>query len=167
MGDPVQFYCTGGMPGGITANTVYYVQSVVSASAFKITASPGGGMLTFTGSGSGTRYGYKGPITAYEAAGTLSGNVFGAMLPITATISIASPAVVTATGHSLVNGDRVQFTTSGALPGGLAANTTYYVINAVTNMFNLAATPGGVAIGTYGGQSGAHVVRKIVTATVS
>lgn len=167
VGDPVQFYCTGGMPGGLAANTVYYVQSVVSSNAIKIAASPGGGVLTFTGSGSGTRYGYKGPITPYEAGGTLSGNVFGAMLPLTATISIASPAVITATGHSLVNGDRVQLTTSGALPGGLAANTSYYVINAVTNMFNLAATPGGAAIGTWGSQSGSHVVREVVSVTVS
>lgn len=31
VGDPVQFYCTGGMPTGITAFTIYFVQSVVSA----------------------------------------------------------------------------------------------------------------------------------------
>lgn len=167
VGDAVQFYCTGGMPSGITAFTTYFVQAVVSANAFKIAATPGGGAISFTGSGSGTRYGYKGAITAYQASGTLSGNVFGAMLPRTATISIASPAVITATGHSLVNGARVQLTTSGALPGGLAANTTYYVINAVTNMFNLAVTPGGAPIGTYGGQSGSHVVREVVSVTVS
>lgn len=167
VGDPVQFYCTGGMPSGIAANTVYYVQSVVSSNAIKVTATPGGGVLSFTGNGSGTRYGYKGPITSYQMSGAISGNVFGAMLPLAATISIASPAVVTATGHSLVNGDKVQLTTSGALPGGLAANTTYYVVNAVTNMFNLAATPGGSAIGTYGSQSGSHVVRAVVTVTIS
>lgn len=167
VGDAVQFYCTGGMPGGITTNTVYFVQAVVSSSSFRITASPGGGILSFTGSGSGTRYGYKGPITPYEAVGVLSGNVFGAMLPRTATISIASPAVVTATGHGLANGKRVQFTTSGALPGGIAANTTYYVINAATNAFNLATTPGGAAIATSGGQSGTHALREVVTVTVS
>ncbi|WP_188236220.1 hypothetical protein [Sphingopyxis sp. LK2115] len=80
VGDPVQFYCTGGMPTGITAFTIYFVQSVVSASAFKIAATPGGAAISFTGSGSGTRYGYKNPITSYQAFSALSGNPFASVL---------------------------------------------------------------------------------------
>lgn len=167
VGDPVQFYCTGGMPSGITAFTIYFVQSVVSASAFKIAATPGGAAISFTGSGSGTRYGYKNPITSYQAFGALSGNPFASMLPRAATISIASPATVTAAGHGLTNGKRVQFTTSGALPTGILANTTYFVINAATDTFNLSATQGGAAIGTSGGQSGTHTMREVVSVTVS
>lgn len=167
VGDPVQFYCTGGMPTGITAFTIYFVQSVVSSSAFKIAATSGGAAISFTGSGSGTRYGYKNPITSYQAYGALSGNPFASMLPRAATITIASPATVTATGHGLANGDRVQFTTSGALPTGILANTTYFVINAATDTFNISATQGGAAIGTLGGQSGSHIVREVVSVTVS
>ena len=167
VGDPVQFYCTGGMPTGITAFTIYFVQSVVSASAFKIAATPGGAAISFTGSGSGTRYGYKNPITSYQASGALSGNPFASMLARAATITIASPATVTAAGHGLTNGKRVQFTTSGALPTGTLANTTYFVINAATDTFNLSATQGGAAIGTSGVQSGSHVVREVVSVTVS
>lgn len=167
VGDPVQFYCTGGMPTGITAFTIYFVQSVVSSSAFKIAATPGGAAISFTGSGSGTRYGYKNPISSYQAFGALSGNLFASMLPRAATITIASPATVTATGHGLANGKRVQFTTSGALPSGILANTTYFVINAATDTFNLSATQGGSAIATSGGQSGSHVVREVVSVTVS
>lgn len=167
VGDPVQFYCTGGMPTGITAFTIYFVQSVVSASAFKIAATPGGAAISFTGSGSGPRYGYKNPITSYQAFGALSGNPFASMLPRAATITIASPATVTAAGHGLTNGKRVQFTTSGALPTGILANTTYFVINAATDTFNLSATQGGGAIGTSGGQSGTHTLREVVSVTVS
>lgn len=167
VGDPVQFYCTGGMPTGITAFTIYFVQSVVSSSAFKIAATPGGAAISFSGSGSGTRYGYKNPITSYQAFGALSGNPFASMLPRAATITIASPATVTATGHGLANGKRVQFTTSGALPTGILANTTYFVINAATDTFNLSATQGGAAIATSGGQSGSHIVREVVSVTVS
>ena len=167
VGDPVQFYCTGGMPTGITAFTVYFVQSVVSASAFKIAATPGGAAISFTGSGSGTRYGYRNPVTSYQASGALSGNPFSSMLPRAATITIASPATVTAAGHGLTNGKRVQFTTTGALPTGILANTTYFVINAATDTFNLSATQGGAAIGTSGGQSGSHIVREVVSVTVS
>ncbi len=167
VGDPVQFYCTSGMPTGITSFTIYYVQSVVSSSAFKIAATPGGAALSFTGSGSGTRYGYKNPITAYQANGTLSSNPFASMLPRAATMTVASPATVTAAGHGLTNGKRVQFTTSGALPTGILANINYFVINAATDTFNLSATQGGAAIATSGSQSGSHVVREVVSVTVS
>lgn len=167
VGDPVQFYCSGGMPSGLTAFTIYYVQSVVSASAFKIAATPGGAAISFTGTGSGTRYGYKNPITGYEAYGTLNGNIFASMLPRAATITIGTPAIVTAAGHGLTNGKRVQFTTSGVLPTGILANTTYFVVNAAADSFNLSATQGGAAISTSGSQSGSLVVREVVSVTVS
>ena len=48
VGDPVQFYCSGGMPTGITAFTMYFVQSVVSSSAVKLAATPGGQSGTHT-----------------------------------------------------------------------------------------------------------------------
>ncbi len=72
----------------------------------------------------------------------------------TVTITVASPAVVTWTAHGLSNGWPVQFSTTGALPTGLVAGTTYYVLGAATNTFQLAATPAGTAINTSGSQSG-------------
>ena len=167
VGDPVQFYCSGGMPTGITAFTMYFVQSVVNSSAFKIAATPGGAAISFTGSGSGTRYGYKDPITAFEAYGALSGNPFASLLPRSAVITAASPATVTAAGHGLTNGKKVQFVTTGALPSGILANTAYFVINASTDTFNLAASQGGAAIAASGGQSGTHMLREVVSVTVS
>ena len=74
----------------------------------------------------------------------------------TVTITVASPGVVTWTGHSLQNGDRVRFTTSGALPGGLSPAATYYVVSAAPNTFSVAAALGGAAIATTGTQSGTH-----------
>ena len=73
------------------------------------------------------------------------------------TMTLATPGVVTLTG-SLPNGTRVWFTTTGALPTGLSANTTYYVVNAATNTFQLSATQGGAAIATSGTQSGVHTL---------
>ncbi|KRE07455.1 hypothetical protein ASE63_22410 [Bosea sp. Root381] len=74
----------------------------------------------------------------------------------TVTISIASPGVVTWNAHGLQNGDQVVLTTSGALPTGMTAGTTYYVVNQATNTFQLATTPGGSAVTTTGTQSGTH-----------
>jgi hypothetical protein len=74
----------------------------------------------------------------------------------TVTISIASPGVVTWTGHTLANNDPVVFTTTGTLPTGLTAGVTYYALAVATNTLQLAATPGGSAIVTSGSQSGVH-----------
>lgn len=74
----------------------------------------------------------------------------------TVTITIASPGVVTWNSHPMQNGDPVRLQTTGALPTGLAVNTTYYVVSAGANTFQLSATRGGAAINTSGSQSGTH-----------
>jgi len=48
--------------------------------------------------------------------------------------------------------------TTGSLPTGLVIGVTYYVINSTGSTFNLAATPGGVAINTTGTQSGVQAI---------
>ena len=72
------------------------------------------------------------------------------------TMTIASPGVLTWTGHKLNANDPVKFTTTGALPTGLAAGTTYYVRDISGNTFKVSATPNGAAINTSGTQSGTH-----------
>ena len=83
----------------------------------------------------------------------------------TVTITIASPGVVTWTAHPLSNGNAVILSTSGALPTGLTAGTTYYVVNKATDTFQLAATIGGTAINTSGSQSGTHTAHSLNTHT--
>jgi hypothetical protein len=84
----------------------------------------------------------------------------------TATMTIASPAVVTKTAHNLENGMAVVFSTTGALPTGVTAGTVYYVINKATDTLQISATSGGVAIDTSGTQSGTHTLTP-VSAVVS
>ncbi len=72
------------------------------------------------------------------------------------TITIATPGVVTWTAHGLAAGQAVTFSTTGALPTGMTAGVTYYVLSPTVNTFQLAATPGGSAIATSGTQSGTH-----------
>lgn len=75
------------------------------------------------------------------------------------TISIASPAVVTVT-NSFVAGVPITFSTTGALPTGITAGTTYYVIatGLSGSSFQFSATLGGAAVNTSGSQSGQHKV---------
>ena len=77
----------------------------------------------------------------------------------TVTITIASPGVVSWAGHPFVGGERVTFKTSGALPTGIVAGTTYYVLAAslvAGTSFRISASDGGAAINTSGSQSGVH-----------
>ncbi|MFT4076848.1 MAG: hypothetical protein QM647_15085 [Asticcacaulis sp.] len=83
----------------------------------------------------------------------------------TVTITIASPGVVTWASHGLQDGNTISFTTTGALPTGLTAGTTYYVKYVDANTFQLAATSGGTAIVTSGTQSGTHTATAMPSGT--
>jgi hypothetical protein len=78
--------------------------------------------------------------------------------PTTVTVTIATPAVMSWTAHGLPVGGAFQVTTTGALPTGMAASTTYYVISSGygANSFQFSLSPGGAAINTSGSQSGTH-----------
>jgi hypothetical protein len=109
--------------------------------------------------------------TGGEATRTLTGveAVTGVSLG-TCTITIASPGVITRVAHGLAVGDPVRFTTTGALPTGLTASTTYYVISAglTADEFQVSATSGGAAVNTSGSQSGVHTLtdRSMPSVTV-
>lgn len=96
---------------------------------------------------------------------TTYADLFAALVPSlgTVTMTIAAPCVVTSTAHGFVNGDKIYFTTTGALPTGLSANTIYYVGGAAANTFNLATTQANAIAGTHitttGSQSGVHTLR--------
>lgn len=80
----------------------------------------------------------------------------------TVTISNASPGVVTFTAHGLKVNDAVVFTTTGALPAPLAANTVYYVKTVATaDTFTLSATAGGTVIDTTDAGSGTHTIAPV------
>lgn len=81
----------------------------------------------------------------------------------TVTISIASPAVVSWTGHGLAIGAALVFSTTGALPTGITSGTVYYIIAAGfgTDAFEISTALGGSAVDTSGTQSGTHTARCI------
>ncbi len=84
--------------------------------------------------------------------------------PGTCTISIASPAVVSKTGHGMSIGDPVVFTTTGALPTGLTAGfgAVYWIITDgfTADAFQVSTQPGGSAVNTSGTQSGTQSVER-------
>ncbi len=85
----------------------------------------------------------------------------------TATITIASPAVVTKSAHGLSNNQAVYFTTTGALPTGLTVNTLYYVYSINSSTFSLRTEPNGSRITTTGTQSGTHTLHSLPLAAIT
>lgn len=85
----------------------------------------------------------------------------------TSTVTIATPGVVSQALHGLVAGTPIVFATTGALPTGITAGVTYYVISAglTGSAFQFSATYGGSAVNTSGSQSGVHTVRASLANT--
>lgn len=83
----------------------------------------------------------------------------------TVTLSIASPCVVTWASNGLPNGTPVYFTTTGALPTGLAVGAEYYVVNRASGTFQVSDMPGGAPIVTTGSQSGTHTATAFIHRT--
>jgi hypothetical protein len=80
--------------------------------------------------------------------------------PGAVTLTIASPCVVTRTAHGYAAGQPIVFNTTGTLPTGITAGTTYYVIAAglAANTFEFSTTVGGSAVNTSGSQVVGHYV---------
>jgi len=78
----------------------------------------------------------------------------------TFTVTIASPGVVSLTGHGLVVWDSFFATTTGALPTWMVANTLYYVIATwfTANSFQFSTTRFWAAVNTSWSQSGTHTL---------
>lgn len=75
-------------------------------------------------------------------------------------VSVASPGLVTDTGHSFVANTPVVFT-AGTLPTGLVVGTVYFVRNPVAGVsYELSATSGGASINTTGSPSSGAVIGK-------
>jgi len=83
----------------------------------------------------------------------------------TVTMTIATPAVVSQTAHGLKAGSKITFSTTGALPTGVTAGTTYYVIatGLTADAFQFSTSAGGAAVNTSGTQSGTHTLIRLYT----
>jgi len=79
----------------------------------------------------------------------------------TVTLTIASPCVITLS-NILAEGTAIKLATTGALPTGLTAGTTYYLRNVNGATANLSSTLTGSAINTSGSQSGIQSISELV-----
>ncbi|MEQ2005722.1 MAG: Calx-beta domain-containing protein, partial [Limisphaerales bacterium] len=118
----VRLVSGGALPSGLSSVTPYFV-ILQDANTFQLSASFGGPFVNFSGVGSGTHSYVLATtvLTADSVLGTLN-----------------------RTAHGLVDGTAIRLVNyGGALPAGLVAGRTYYVINAAPNSFKLSQTLGG------------------------
>ena len=120
------------------------------------------------------RQGYLANVTitrpdnvAPYAAGDCVGSNGGMAAQTVTGISIATPGVVSKVAHGLTNGTAVQLLNGGTLPTGLAVLTTYYVVAAAADTFQLSLTYGGAAINTTGSSAGTHTVNVCGSAVIT
>ena len=174
-GAAVVFSTTGALPAGLTVGTTYYVANKTT-DTFNLVATFGGtALINTTGTQSGTHtcrttstapvdrltgadplWLDLGPTNRHAMLDSIISTGTEQTVGVTVTMTIASPCVVTWNSHGLPNGSTLTLSTTGALPSGLTAGTTYYVVGAATNTFNLAETLGGAALNVGGSQSGVH-----------
>ena len=124
---------------------------------------------------SSTPYGQAATTYSYDVRNKLVGLAVGGVTQATYTYDDAGQRVVeanlatftanagtdllTVTSGTYVNGIRVRVSnTGGALPGGLAAGTDYYVVQANGSSFKLLTTPGGAAIDITSNGTGTQTV---------
>lgn len=73
--------------------------------------------------------------------------------------AVVATDVLTGHGRTFTDGDAMQVLNSGgALPGGLVAGTTYYVVSASGSAFKLSLTAGGTAVDVTSVGEGTHFV---------
>lgn len=136
---------------GITAKTLTDVEAAIM---------PSGGIIPYSGITAPSNWllcnGAAVSRSTYATLFSLYNPSLG-----TVTMTIASPGVFTLTAHGLKNGDTVFFTTTGALPTGVTANTVYYVDVINANTFHINTSPNSVGVtpvNTSGTQSGTHTL---------
>ena len=136
------FTYTSGVSGTITV-VAATAGRVVPDSKITVSATQGGAALTLS-----------------TASGTMTAVAGG---ELDATITIATPGVVTTTAHGFALNDVIRFKTTGTLPGGLSANINYFVQSTPTSdTFTLATSPGAASgITTSGSQTGTHTVSRV------
>lgn len=143
-----------------TINSCIRADLVTSPAGTNVIQLAAGQNIGYTGTGS---VGFQGSNAADSAPAGFIGEYLvntGMGNSNTATISIATPAVITATAHGISPLTIVYFSTTGALPTGLSTFINYYVTagSVTANTFQLSTTMAnalaGVSIATSGSQSG-------------
>jgi len=166
-GDFVCFHTiVGTLPGGISANTAYEV-SDATTDTFKLVG------VDISSTGTAPNY-WDAPSVTFTVrehgsdvasftktltAAAIRGNQFEGETPEGTAFTVdAGTDTIESTAHGLSNGNQIAVATGagGTLPDGLAEDATYHVVNAGTDDFQVALTPGGDPVEINDAGTGVH-----------
>lgn len=143
-----------GFKGGNAAANKIWVLPLTDGSSGNAITTDGAGNLSFSAVATDALNQYNVKIgnsgnTANAVNTALLGTIAATYSSATVTITNATPAVVTYTSHGLSTGDRIYFTTDGALPTGVSASTMYVITKVDANTFKLSTTVANCVAGTF------------------
>lgn len=159
-----------GLPAGVPAGTIMGWGGSTAPEQWVICDGTAVSRSTYSAlyAAIGTTYGIGDGTTTFNLPDLRGRIPVGSQTPIslgTATITNATPAVVTLSNHGLATGQLVYFTTTGALPTGITANTRYWVNVLTSSTFrlstSLANALAGTSIATSSAGSGTHTVYSV------
>lgn len=134
--DVVSLVTSDTLPDPLSTGIGYFVRDATT-DTFKLALTEGGTAINLTDSGTGT---HRAILSAHYGDFTAD----------------AETDDITSTAHGMKDGQQVRLVTTDTLPAGLAVETTYYVVNASTDVFQLSATLGGAAINITDAGTGTH-----------
>jgi hypothetical protein len=169
----VVFQTTGSLPTGLDTAIIYFVlPDGLTENSFRVSEDKRGTPV----STSGMQTGDQSYLVAKLAETTLRENYDYIELTVwpeqpyktsssTCTISIASPAIITFTGHGFDANDVIRFETTGSLPSGMSTSRLFFVDTVLsTDTFTIKDTITGDPLETSGTQSGIQSVGLVIGA---
>lgn len=156
-GESVMVVSTGTLPTGLSALTEYFVL-LVDPNNVRLATSVGGTEITLTSNGTGTHRLHRKYVTGDTVSwsGTGPGFFYARSSFWRECTFDTSANTVLATAHTMANGTVLRFRTTSDLPTGLAVGTSYFIVNAATDTFQVSATYGGSAIDLTGTPAGTN-----------
>ena len=165
----IDFSTSGTLPAPLVSTSMYYVlASDLTDTEFAVSTQKNGTAVIITSSGSGNQYYNIEGLTLTRLRENYNYIDLTIWQPgefvtsgTTCSISIASPATITLSGHTFVAGDVVKFETTGDLPTGLSDLYRYFVITdglVAGTSFRVSLEPEGTPVDTTGTQNGVHTV---------
>jgi hypothetical protein len=159
-GQTIKFTTTGALPTGLIVSTTYYVVNKTN-DTFQVSSTSGGPAIDTTGSQSGVHSYEIQPSNCVLIQNTNEGAADNTEVNtktfIPANVDIGTETI-TVNSHGFVNDMPVQVSSTGTLPSPLSSITTYYIISATTNTFQISTSVGGSAIDLTTQGTGIHTI---------
>lgn len=151
----IVFFSTGNLPAALSGGDIgatFFVKNAVAGVSYQVSTSVGGAAVSTLGNSQNG--------THTVGAGALTSQFRDLGQSAAFTMATGTPGVLTVSGMTLSNDQKVVMRTTGKLLDGVLMNRVYYVRNwnLGAGTFEVSLTSGGASIDLSGSQSGTHTI---------